>query len=183
MAAERVIENNVIRNRAILGYPDSHFIRRCRAGRGFGIVDVMLLPETGPHRIVLVEAKQSSSVDAQAKVIGQLLMYYAGVAHLGLQGLRYLREFARAHPKRARDVSPKLLRSLTGGISPPDAAWAAMQRGRKLKPRQVALFVALDDRPTEGLKTTLSTLAEHHALDIGVVSVLARDKVEVWRAP
>lgn len=183
MSSERVIENNVIRNRAELGYADSPFIRRCRAGRGFGVVDVLLLPEKGPHRIVLVEAKLATSIDAQAKVIGQILMYYAGAAHLGSRGLRYLREFAVAHPKRARNVSPKLLKGLTGGISPPDAAWAAMQRGRKLNPKQIGLFIALDDRPSAALRTSLSTLAHHHGLDIGVVSVLGRDKLEVWRAP
>ena len=180
MAAEWVIENNVIRNRVQLGYAKSLYIRRCRAGRGFGIVDVILLPDTGPHRIVLVEAKQSNSIDSQAKVIGQLLMYYAGMLHFGLRGLRYLREFASTQPKRARNLSPKLLKSLTGGITPPDAAWAAMQQGRKLNPRQIALLIALDGRPTVGLTKTLAT---HHDLDIGVVSVLGRDKIEVWRAP
>ena len=65
-----MIEINVVRNRGQLGYRDSVYIRRCRAGRGHGIVDVMLLPLRGPHKVVLIEAKRFFSADAAAKVIG-----------------------------------------------------------------------------------------------------------------
>jgi hypothetical protein len=58
MAKERYIENRVIRNRDKLGYADSAFIRRCRVGRDFGIVDLVLFPFTGRHKIVVIEAKQ-----------------------------------------------------------------------------------------------------------------------------
>ena len=44
MATERFIENNVIRNRERLGLADAPFIRRCRAGRGYGMVDLLFLP-------------------------------------------------------------------------------------------------------------------------------------------
>lgn len=47
MATERFIENNVIRNRERLGLADAPFIRRCRAGRGYGIVDLLFLPASG----------------------------------------------------------------------------------------------------------------------------------------
>ena len=84
MASETFIENNVIRNREkVLGVRDSLFLRSARIGRGFGIADLFILPQRGPHRIIVVEAKQSSSADAKIKVIGQLLMYYAGALELG----------------------------------------------------------------------------------------------------
>jgi len=180
MATEQFIENNVIRNRGQFGCADSVYIRRCLVGRGFGIVDVMLLPLRGPHRVVLIEAKKASSMDASSKVIGQLLLYYVGALHLGLQGLRNLRKFAAEHVRSARSTKPKLLKTLTGGISPPDAAWQEMQKGRKLKPKQIRLYIALDALPPAGLVSALTVLASEHSLNIGVVSVLARDNIEIW---
>jgi len=181
MATEQFIENNVVRNRAQLGYTDSVYIRRCRAGRGFGVVDVMLLPLRGPHRVVLIEAKRSSSVDAAYKVIGQMLLYYAGSLQLGQRGLRNLRQFATAKAASARSTKPKLLKTLTGGISPPEAAWKEMRMGRKIMPKQIAMYIALDAEPSPGLMSTLMVLKSEHELSIGVVSVLARDHMQVWR--
>lgn len=182
MSAERFIENNVIRNRGLLGYADSVYIRRCRTGRGFGIVDVMLLPLRGPHRVVLIEAKQSTSADAPSKVIGQLMLYYAGVLQFSLRGVRHLKHFATTYPRSARSTEPKLLKTLTGGISPPDAAWREMQMGRKIQSKQVGLYIALDAHPSEGLASALSVLASEHGLSIGVISVLGRNKIELWQA-
>ena len=181
MPTERYIENNVIRNRGQFGYADSAYIRRCRAGRGFGIVDVMLLPLKGPHRVVLIEAKRSSSDDAASKVIGQLLLYYSGTLHFGVRGLKYLRRFATENSQKARSTKPKLLKTLTGGITPPDTAWQELQKGRKVQPSQIAMYIALDARPKSGLISALSALSSKHALNIGVLSVLARDKIEVWK--
>jgi hypothetical protein len=178
--SERVIENNVIRNRALLGYQDSVYIRRCRAGRGFGIVDVMLLPLRGPHRVVLIEAKRSISPDVSSKVIGQLLLYYAGALQFGSIGIRHMKNFATNHTERARNTKPKLLKTLSGGITPPDAAWMEMQKGRKLQPHQVGLYIALDALPGKGLKSTLSLLESQHGLRIGVVSVLGYNDLELW---
>jgi hypothetical protein len=180
VATERFIENNVIRNRGQLGYADSVYIRRCRAGRGFGIVDIMLIPLRGPHRLVLIEAKQSLSVDAPSKVVGQLLLYYAGVLQFGLRGVRHLRNFATAHIHSARSTRPKMLKSLTGGVTPADEAWREMRKGRRLKPSQIGLYVALDAEPSPGLISALSVLATHHGLRVGVISVLGRDKIDVW---
>ena len=181
MTSERYIENNIIRNRGQLGYADSVYIRRCRAGRGFGIVDVMLLPLKGPHRVVLVEAKRSSSDDAGSKVIGQLLLYYAGTLHLGVRGLQHLRRFATKQAREARSTKPKLLKTLTGGITPPDTAWQELQKGRKIQPSQIALYIALDAPPSSGLMSALSVLSSGHALNIGVLSVLAPNKIDVWK--
>ena len=73
-----------------------------------------------------------------------------------------------------------MLKALTGGISPGEAAWEAMQKGRKLKSGQIKMYVALDAEPGEGLKSALTALAAEHDLSIGVISVLGRDRLEVW---
>ncbi len=66
MASETLIENNLIRNREqILGVRDSLFIRRTRIGPGFGVADLIILPQRGPKKLIIVEAKRSSSPDAK----------------------------------------------------------------------------------------------------------------------
>ena len=114
-ATESILENNIIRNRDQLGYADALCIRRVRVGRGFGEVDLMLLPRRGPHRFVLVEAKLGKSPDARAKVIGKLLWYYAGALALGTHGLNLLRQLASSTPLVARSATRKGLKTLTGG--------------------------------------------------------------------
>ena len=180
---EKFIENNIIRNRdRVLGIRDALFIRRSRVGRGFGVADLIFLPARGPHRLVIVEAKQASSVDSKIKVLGQLLMYYAGALQLGAHGIRLMRRFATDHARSARSLRPISLKMLSGGVSPPDAAWAELCKGRAIRPSQVALYAALDARPGNALTSALRELAQHHGLDVGVVTVLGRDQLEVWRA-
>jgi 8-oxo-dGTP diphosphatase len=180
MATERFIENNVIRSRERLGLADAPFIRRCRAGRGYGIVDLLFLPASGPHDVVLVEAKRASSPDATAKVVGQLLLYLAGLSRFGSDGLGMLRKFAVEHRRKARSVSQKLLKTISG-ISPPEAAWSAMQCGERLERGRIALWVALDAHPPAGLKDVLAMLAAEQAVTIGIISVMGRDALEIWR--
>lgn len=156
-----------------LGFPGALGIRNCRVSMPTGRVDVILLPVDGPVEIVLVEAKAATAPDAASKVVGQLLMYYAGALMLGSAGVRALRRFAVDHPERARStawVSPKML---TGGVSPPSDAFAALYRGRRLTPAQVHLFVALDGNAHRALEPTLDVLRQYHGLRIG--SVLVRD--------
>jgi hypothetical protein len=181
-SSEKYIEDNVIRNReAVLGVRDSLFIRRCRIWPGHGIADLVILPQRGQEKIVVVEAKQASSADAKMKVMGQLLMYYTGVLNLGSAGLRLMRRYAVDNPRSVRSRTHVSGKALSGGLTPPTAAWAALGKGRKLRPSQVALWVALDASPSVTLKAALSVLANEHSLEIGVVSVLARDRLEVWR--
>lgn len=180
MASERVIENNVIRNQAVLGFTGAPFIRRCRAGRGYGVVDLLFLPSDGPHDVVLIEAKRASSAEATAKVVGQLLLYRAGLSRFGSDGLQMLRQFAVNQPQKARSQTPKLLKALSGGITPPEAAWAAMQSGERVQKSRIALWIALDAQPPAGLKEVVAMLASEHSLQIGIVSVLGRDKLEIW---
>jgi hypothetical protein len=183
MLREQFIENNIIRNReSALGLGDALFIRRSRVGRGFGIADLLFLPPRGRHRLVIVEAKQATSPDSRVKVVGQLLMYYAGALQLGGKGLRLLRQFAFEQPRAARSLRPKSLRMLSGGISPPEAAWAELRKGRTLRPSQVAMYVALDSEPDRTLTSALTELAQHHRLSVGVLSVLSRNRIRVWRA-
>jgi hypothetical protein len=177
---ESFIENNVIRNRHLLGYRDSVFIRRCRMGRGFGVADVALLPLRGRQRLVVIEAKQGGAQDATSKVVGQLLMYYAGALCFGARGIRHLRHFATEKPRHARSTNPKSLKMLSGGLSRDDA-WTELQKGHKVQPHQVDLYVALDSLPSPGLTSALEALAAHHELPVGVVSVLGRDRLEIWR--
>ena len=180
MAQERFIENRVIRNRDKLGYADSTFIRRCRVGRNFGIVDIVLFPVTGRHKIVVIEAKQVTSADSASKVIGQLLMYYTGFLHHGMRGLRLMRQFAASHPDSARSNRNKLLKTLSGGISPPDDAWLELQKGRKIRPEQIGLYIALDQEPSISLKSSLSVLSKGHNLEIRIIIALPKDKVKIW---
>ncbi len=180
MPSERFIENNIRRNCSVLGYPNALSIRRCRMGPGFGVADLVLLPERGPHKLVIVEAKQSSSLDAAGRVIGQVLMYYVGARHFGTRGLKHLRQFAACNTKSTRSLRPTSLRMLSGGVSPRDEAWAELQKGRKLSFEQIRLLIALDAPPPESLKAILKLLKVENGIDIGVVSVVGRDRIEVW---
>ena len=182
MGRERYIENNIIRNRAaIFGFGDVPFIRRSRIGLGFGTADLVLLPTTGPKRLIIVEAKQASSADTKSKVIGQLLMYYAGALRLGYTGLRMMRSYAAHNPRSASSLRPVSLLMLNDGEGPPSAAWKALCRGRRLQPNRIALYAALDSEPSVSLRAALSELAEHHNLSIGVILVHKSDQVRVWR--
>lgn len=179
---ERRIENNIMRNAHVLGIQAAHSIRRCRIGPGFGVADLVFLPVHGPHRVVIVEAKSASSADATIKVLGQLLMYYAGITKLGLRGLKLMRIYAANRSQHARSVGMTSLKALSGGVGPPERAWEELQKGRKLWPERVALYVALDAAPSEALRSSLEVLHSHHGLTAGVVTVRGRDQLEVWRA-
>lgn len=182
MPSEASIENSVIRNRAsALGLPDSLYIRRCRMGPGFGVADLVILPQRGKHKLVIVEAKRASSADANIKVVGQLLMYYAGALEFGLSGVRSMRKYAVERHASARSHARSSLKAISGGITPPKAAWASLQKGRRLTPGNVRLVVALDSKPGKALRYALTALGEHHGLDVEVVSVMGRNDLRLWR--
>jgi len=171
---EREIEDAVIENPGALGFPDATAIRNVRVAMGFGRIDLMLFPRSGPVKLVLVEAKHTSAPDSISKVIGQLLMYYSGALRIGATGFECFRKFSEAQRERALStawISPK---QLTGGVSPPPAAWAVIQSGEKLCPEDVRLFVAINAPPHEALRTAVKVLRQHHALDIGLVVVQER---------
>lgn len=180
MSSERFIENNVRRNRAAIGYRDALSIRRCRMGIGFGVADLVILPERGPHKLVIIEAKQIVSQEAAGRVIGQLLLYYTGARQLGAQGLRHMKHFAACNSRRAASLNATSLKMLSDGLAPRDAAWVELQKGRKLRADQIRLLVALDGKPADSLKTLLQLLHVEHGIDMGVVSVLKKDCLELW---
>ncbi len=164
---ESLIEEAIIANPDRLGFPGALAIRRCRVAEPCGAVDLMLLPLSGATRLVLVEAKSSKARDAGAKVVGQLLMYYAGSLMLGTEGLRMLQEYARDFPERARSstkISPK---ALTRGLSPQGKAWPALYAGTPLRPADLQLFVAFDGEPHRAFTPVLSTLSQNHGLRLG----------------
>jgi hypothetical protein len=145
-----------------------------------GIADVVLLPPDGPHRMVIVEAKAEISKDAAGKVVGQLLVYYAAALMLGEHGLSLMSEFARNEPETALNYGMVSLRMLSGGIRGPDLAWEELQKGEKLKPSEIALFVALNCDSTGSLRASLSVLKKHHALSIGIIRVDDQGDISVW---
>jgi hypothetical protein len=105
-------------------------------------VDLLLLPNDGPHRVVLVEVKHERSGDTPGRLIGQALAYYLAALRLGSDGLNRLRTFA-ADP-RAHDTTGKSVQELSGigrGQKPKDVA--ALRAGEKVRPDEVALVVVL----------------------------------------
>ncbi|MEX2118461.1 MAG: hypothetical protein WD847_02530 [Pirellulales bacterium] len=166
---ETAIEDAVMAHPERLGYPGAAAIRNCRVAMVAGRVDVLLLPAKSRVKVVLVETKVATAPDAASKVIGQLLMYYAGALCLGSVGIRYLREFACREPERARCTSWVSPKSITCGVSPPGDAWKLLSQGTLLKPYQVRLFIALEGVAHRALVPTLQILRKHHGLAIGVI--------------
>ena len=168
---ETAIEDAIMAHPEALGFPGALAIRNCRISMPTGRVDLVLLPRDGPVRLVLIEAKASGAQDAASKVVGQLLMYYAGALMLGSVGLHALQNYAVKHAERAQSTSPISPKMLSGGISPPAKAFEALYQGRPLTPSEVYLFVALDGEAHRALEPTLLALRKHHHLHIGLVLV------------
>jgi hypothetical protein len=164
---EAVIEEAIMASPEKLGFPGALPIRRCRVAERCGTVDLMLLPRSGPVRLVLVEAKATRAPDAASKVVGQLLMYYAGALMLGARGLQMLESLAVRHADYARSLNRVTPKRLTGGLSPPTRAWQELYTGTKLRPDELRLFVAFDGQPHEAFAATLATLWEHHRVPLG----------------
>lgn len=179
---EPQIEDAVIRNPSVLAAGEGLFIRRCRMGRRFGSADLVFLPERGTRRILVIEAKSVASHDIEGRVLGQLLMYYAGALKFGARGIRLMRQFARDHPELAQSPEhPKSLKALSGGMSPPERAWQELCKGRKLQPERVGLALALDGEPPTPLAASIAALGEHHRLEVGVLIATPSGGVEAWR--
>lgn len=165
---EYLIESAILSQPADLGCPGALGIRNLRVSPESGRVDVALLPPSGKAKLVLIETKIATAGDAASKVIGQLLMYYAGALALGSIGLDCLRRFA-LEPEHARTRSNKSLIALSGGLRPTATAWARLCEGERIRPKEIALFIALDSSPHPALRLTLTALKRHHGLPVGVV--------------
>ena len=86
---EQEIEDRIVANLGWFGYAGASWTRRAKMGReGFGSVDLMLLPKTGPHRLVLIEVKHQDSYDTPGRLVGQLLAYYLAALRFGSDGLK-----------------------------------------------------------------------------------------------
>lgn len=178
---ERKIEDAVINHPEVLGFAGATAIRNVRVGSTFGLVDVMLLPRSGQVKLALVEAKHATAPDASSKVIGQLLMYYAGALDIGAAGLERLRSYAVSNREKALSstwISPK---EITGGVSPAPAAWKVIEAGGKLRPEEIGLFIALNNPPHEALRIAIDKLYQHHGLLIKIV-IVQNEKPKVLAA-
>lgn len=161
-----------------LGYKDASAIRNIRVAPEAGRIDIMLFPVSGRHRLVLVEAKRYSAADAPSKVIGQLLMYYAGALSLGMNGLDLLCKFAKEYPDEARGTNWISAQRVCGGIGK-EEAWERLQSGGKLLQEDIALLIAIDDKPRNSLCQVVSVLRDHK-LRIDIVVVKNGD-IKKWR--
>jgi hypothetical protein len=151
MGRELEVENQVIKGRAWFGYRGALWIRRATLGReGFGTVDLLLLPERGPHDLVLVEAKHDQSKDTPGRLVGQLLAYYLAARRLGSDGLERLRQFARG--RDAHHARRKSLQKLSGlGRGSRHEDLKLLRGGSPLDPNRIALLVVVgsDDASAE----------------------------------
>jgi hypothetical protein len=175
---EHVIEEAIMNHPEKLGFAGALAIRNCRVSRPTGLADIVLLPNRRNRvRLVLVEAKVAKAPEAAAKVVGQLLMYYAGALMLGELGLEALRGFAKKHPRLARGTQRKPLPTLIRGLSPRPKSIEALFEKPCLTPAEIQLFIAIDGMPQPALHRTLQAL-RLHGLQIGLVVV--QKKRIVW---
>jgi hypothetical protein len=116
MNRERVIEEAIMRSPEALGYPNALAIRNIRlsTNRNAGRLDVLLLPGSGPHKLVLVETKVSKAKDADGRCIGQLLKYFSFALHIGAGGRERLLRYAIEHPDEARRERPTTPKKILG---------------------------------------------------------------------
>jgi hypothetical protein len=176
---ERRIERRLIAAQDKWGFRNAAVIRRCSVGRGFGIIDMVLLPRTGRYKLVLVEAKRSLAPDAAGKVVGQLLLYHSQLSRLGTEGLEMMRAYCARHASRARGVRRKSLQAIAG-VRPADRAWRRLRKGRPLSARQIALYIALEAEASSSLKSLLKSLSRSYGLKIRVVTVVGGRRLSVW---
>jgi len=161
----------------LLGFPGALAIRNFRVAHDAGAVDVVLIPQDGPIRLALVETKSARAADEACKVVGaQLLAYYAGALTFGLDGLNMLREFASKFPNltltKERTAPQKLVCNVRGVKAidyPNNDCFELLTKGARVRPNDIALFVALDDKPHHVLVALLQMLRDTHSLRIGLV--------------
>jgi len=168
---ETRIENAIMERPEALGYPGAPAIRNCRVPSVTGCPDVILLPQSGPHRFVMVEAKASRAKDAASKVVGQLLMYYAGALTLGSESLQLYVDYAVRNPDSARDTRRTSVTALQRGRGKGDGGSADLLQGSPLRPEEIALFIAVESTPHPSLVPTLRTLNRFHDIRVGLVLV------------
>ena len=165
-----------------LGYPDALVIRNCRVPSVMGCPDVVMLPRSGPHRIVLIEAKAAKAKDAASQVVGQLLMYYGGALTLGSIGLEHYLEYAARNPDQAKDHRRTSVAALAGKLYRKGAGDGPLIQGKPLDPGEIGLFIAMDQQPHPSLMPTLAALRLHNGIQIGVL-VVSEGKITSVETP
>lgn len=172
---ETAIEDAIIARPDLLGFSGANAIRNFRLADKSGAVDVVLLPQDGSLRMVLVEAKVATAADANPKVIGQLLMYYAGALMMGRDGVEILQQFARNYQNEALSIprkSPqKVLLKVSGKRYTNLDAMDRLTNGTRLIPKEIALFIAVDNQPHHTLQPLLQMLHKFHDIRIGLIVV------------
>lgn len=175
VSQETAIEDAIIARSDVLGFSGANAIRNFRLANHSGAVDVVLLPQDGSTRLALVEAKVSTAEDAGSKVIGQLLMYYAGGLRIGLDGIELLKQYSRKFQNEAHSIprkSPqKVLLRVLGKHYPNLDAMELLTKGTPLAPKEIELFIAINDQPHHTLQPLLQMLRELHDIHIGLVMV------------
>lgn len=181
MVKESQLERRVLKHlTCVRCRPGTPYLRRCGLGRGFGAIDLVLLPETGRRKMILCEAKRVSSADATSKVVGQLLMYYAAALAIGERGVGRLHQYYQNHRVAATSTKMKSLQALAGGVKGADKAARLIRHGRRLKPSEIGLYLVLDQEPRESL-LALTRALRHHGLSIKIL-VAKSDGVTACRS-
>jgi len=172
---ETAIEDAIIERPDLLGLSGANAIRNIRVADESGAVDVVLLPQEGSTRLVLIETKVATAPDANGKVVGQLLMYYAGALMMGLNGVEQLRQFARNFQSEAHRIerkSPqKVLLKVSGKRYTNLKAMDLLKKGTPLTPKEIALFIAVDNEPHHTLQPLLKMLQDFHDICIRLIVV------------
>ena len=169
---ETIMEDAIMARPDLLGYPGALAIRNMRLSQYSGRIDVVLLPKTGPRRLVLIEMKEAGAEEAAAKVIGQLLMYYAGVLNFSYKGLKLIRtrlESGQFDPRAKGMKSPKQLAGANSALE----GWELLQTPQKkrVKPAEVELFIAVNGTPRDSLTDAVDMLHQAYKLKIKIINV------------
>lgn len=149
MGLEQQIEDQVTSNLAWFGYEGARRIWRAKLGRkGFGAVDLVLLPDRGPHRVVLVEVKHAASKDTPGRLVGQLLAYYLASLRLSSEGVDCLRTFADR--PEAHSTGSKSLQMLSGlGRGSKHKDLERLRSGQRLTSAEVAMLIVIGTESLE----------------------------------
>ena len=135
-----------------------------------GLVDVILLPETGTHKIALVECKVFNARDAGDKSVGQLLKYLTFGLKLGNDTLLAIRDYATNNRQVAQSIdriTPKQMMNVTLESKCVES-WP---NGGTLSPSEIGLYIALDGPAPPQLELITETMRDYCGLNVGIVVV------------
>lgn len=183
MNRERVIEDAIIKSPGALGYPDALAIRNIRldTNKESGRLDVLLLPRSGPHKLVLVETKVSTAADADGKCVGQLLKYFSFALRIGSRGRERLVEYATNYPLDAHAERPTTPKRMLG-LRHESHGTLLLGEGDPITPQEIGLFIAIDGKCHGALPVVTGTLSRHFGLQIGI-AIVENGDVRLDRRP